>query len=1128
MLYIKAMTLDHFKSFRHANLLFSKGFTAIVGPNGSGKSNICDALLFCLGENSLHRLRASKLEDLITSGEKKTASKAYVKLELSGEENFEIVRGLSTDGKSMYRVNGKRMTRQEAVELLEAHGFYTDERNTIAQGEVGRVIELNAKERRELIDAAAGIKEFEEKKEEALRELDKVNMKISEAQGIFQERFNFLKELEKEKQTAEAYAYMTARLRQLNYSMLIARISMTKSAEEAYEKDIEKLAAEKSEAEAKAQEIANQLEKANAQRQELTKQMNESSKLVGDANIRLQELNNGLAEANAKSDAYAQAIDNAEKEKARLSDEISKISKSISDNEASIERLSLELEQLESQAPEDSGAEIAKLKEKAEKVSGIEESLEAVRESTASISQDLAQHELQIKHIQESIGRLNEQLEEAKAEIAEEKAKEQEASQNAEKLSNEIKEEEEALKALEKRLNELDSKVIELKEQRAISSTTRDNSAIERVERAFGGTDGFYGTVSELCEYNPEYALAVESAAGNRLNYLVVESIEIANKAIQYMKDNKIGRATFIPLAEIRPAAESQIELKPLLSVISYDKKFEKAFRFVFGNTYIVDTLQDAKKAGIGKCRYVTMAGDLVEASGLVSGGTRPQAISTAVILKQIKEASDEIERLMKQRNERNERLFELRKELALNSAQARTLNESIEKLENQASEMQRELDNQGNALKLELNARASINAQLEKQMQKQKELETELATEKELLNEAYAIADTKHASSGLAEIAQAKKEIENRKIRIAELNKENQMLKDKLEEDNKMIEKLEKAEQEARKSVEGLSSARARLEKEKKELEDKIRNSNDETKGIYEKISQLEEESIRLGKQSGEINARIKELDAEIKDTQIKKSQLETRLNDLSAELEAYEKGIEPVQNLTIEEMENEANKINVKIAELGTVNMKAPEIYEQKKKEVDEAQAKLDTLENERRSVLNLIDEVDKKKLATFMATFDQVNKNFAKMYGYVMPGSAELELENKTDPFAGGLEIKITGANAAGKLAALSGGQKALVSLMLLFAIHMYKPASFYIFDEIDSMLDKENSKKLSQLIKQLSSEAQFIVVSHNDSLIINSDTAIGVVKTNGESKAVGVEVNTLNSQQQAATGGENENY
>ncbi|MGC8671740.1 MAG: AAA family ATPase, partial [Candidatus Micrarchaeia archaeon] len=1109
------------------NLLFSKGFTAIVGPNGSGKSNICDALLFCLGENSLHRLRASKLEDLITSGEKKTASKAYVKLELSGEENFEIVRGLSADGKSMYRVNGKRMTRQEAVELLEAHGFYTDERNTIAQGEVGKVIELNAKERRELIDAAAGIKEFEEKKEEALRELDKVNMKISEAQGIFQERFNFLKELEKEKQTAEAYAYMTARLRQLNYSMLIARISMTKSAEEAYEKDIEKLSTEKSEAEAKAQSIAQALEKANAQRQELTKQMNESSKLVGDANSRLQELSNGLAEANAKSDAYAQTIDNAEKEKARLSDEISKISKSISDNEASMERLSLELEQLESQAPEDSGAEIARLREKAEKVSGIEESLEAVRESTAGISQDLAQHELQIKHIQESIEKLNKQLEEAKAEIAAEKAKEQEASKNSETLNKEIGDEEEAIKAIEKRLSELDSKVIEWKEQRALSSS-RDNSAIDRVERAFKNTDGFYGTVSELCEYDPEYALAVEAAAGNRLNYLVVESIEIANKAIQYMKDNKIGRATFIPLAEIRPVAENPTGLKPLLSAINYDKKFEKAFRFVFGNTYIVDTLQDAKKAGIGKCRYVTMSGDLVEASGLVSGGTRPQAVSTAVIERQIKEASDEIERLMKQRTERNEKLFELRKELALNSAQVRTLNESIEKLEKLTGEVQKELDNQSNALKLELNAEASINAQLEKQLQKQKELEDELAKEKELLNEAYAIADTKHASSGLAEIAQAKKEIENRKIRIAELNKENQMLKSKLEEDSKAIERLEKAEQEAKKSMEALNSMRARLEKEKKELEDKIRNSNDETKGIYEKISQLEEESIRLGKQSGEINARIKELDTEIKDTQIKKSQLETRLNDLSAELEAYEKGIEPVQNLTIEEMENEANKINVKIAELGTVNMKAPEIYEQKKKEVDEAQAKLDTLENERRAVLNLIDEVDKKKLATFMATFEQVNKNFSKMYSYVLPGSAELELENKTDPFAGGLEIKITGANAAGKLAALSGGQKALVSLMLLFAIHMYKPASFYIFDEIDSMLDKENSKKLSQLIKQLSSEAQFIVVSHNDSLIINSDTAIGVVKTNGESKAVGVEVNTLSGQQQATVGADNENY
>ncbi len=319
MLYVKALTLDHFKSFKHANLLFSKGFTAIVGPNGSGKSNICDALLFCLGENSLHRLRAAKLEDLITNSTKKGAlTKAYVKMELAGDENVEIVRGVRSDGKSIYKVNGKHMTRQDVVELLSSHGLYADERSTVAQGEIGRITELNAKERRELIDAAAGIKEFEDKKAEALKELDKVNIKISEAQGIFQERLNFLKELEKEKEIAENYVAMTSRLKQLNYSILLARLSATKAAYESYKSEINSLTEQKEKYEAEAARLQEALEKANEERQTLTSKIEEGNKSIGDINVKLQEISERLAEANVHINSYAQDIEANKKELERV------------------------------------------------------------------------------------------------------------------------------------------------------------------------------------------------------------------------------------------------------------------------------------------------------------------------------------------------------------------------------------------------------------------------------------------------------------------------------------------------------------------------------------------------------------------------------------------------------------------------------------------------------------------------------------------------------------------------------------------------------------------------------------------------------------------------------------------
>ena len=206
----------------------------------------------------------------------------------------------------------------------------------------------------------------------------------------------------------------------------------------------------------------------------------------------------------------------------------------------------------------------------------------------------------------------------------------------------------------------------------------------------------------------------------------------------------------------------------------------------------------------------------------------------------------------------------------------------------------------------------------------------------------------------------------------------------------------------------------------------------------------------------------------------------------------------------------------LGVKISELGNVNLKAPEIYEEKRKSVDEANEKVSTLEAERRAIISMMEEIDSKKMSAFVATFNEVNKNFSKLYTYIFPGAAHIEMENMEDMQNGGIEIKIESGKGFKRIGSMSGGERSLISLMLIFSIHMCKPSSIYLFDEIDAALDKENSKKLSQLIKELSKNAQFIVVSHNDSLIFNSDAAIGVVKTEDESKVVGLEVSKVRNE------------
>jgi chromosome segregation protein len=210
---------------------------------------------------------------------------------------------------------------------------------------------------------------------------------------------------------------------------------------------------------------------------------------------------------------------------------------------------------------------------------------------------------------------------------------------------------------------------------------------------------------------------------------------------------------------------------------------------------------------------------------------------------------------------------------------------------------------------------------------------------------------------------------------------------------------------------------------------------------------------------------------------------------------------------------MEAEVNILSSKINDLGNVNLKAPEIYDERKKTVEEASSRVSTLQTEKDAVLRMMEEIDSKKLQTFMDMLNEVNKNFMKLYNYVFPGKAGIVLENDKDPLNSGIHIKITEGKTEKQFMSMSGGERAIISLMLLFSIHMGRKSSLYIFDEVDAALDKENAKKLSTLVKQMSQEAQFIVISHNDSLIVNADTAIGVVKTEGESKAYGVDVSSM---------------
>jgi chromosome segregation protein len=475
---------------------------------------------------------------------------------------------------------------------------------------------------------------------------------------------------------------------------------------------------------------------------------------------------------------------------------------------------------------------------------------------------------------------------------------------------------------------------------------------------------GVYGTVADLIKVPEKYRTAIEVAAGSRLNNIVVDNDETAAYCIKFLKEERIGRATFLPLNKIKPRLfrdKGILDKKGVVDVASrmvkYDTKYMRVMEFVFGNTLIVDGINDARNVGIGKARMVTIDGDLIERSGVMVGGhyirKHPKVIET--------EASKEVESYIKRRDELREELKVLRERVADIEGELKKLGES--------------------------------------------------EPSKELLD---------------------------------------------------------------------LQKTRVASEREISELKDR-------RKRYYEK---------RLKAQSS------------INRLEVEKARLEAEMENAKIEVEQYG-DIEYVDE-TVRSLEKFIAKAEKELKDIGLVNMKAIDEYELFRSQFDEYKKKYEKILEEKRSVLEMIDEIENKRREVFNRTLEKVSSQFSSVFSRMTGGKASLELENPTD-IESGLIIQ---ANPAGKrllsIDAMSGGEKSITALAFIFAIQSHKPAPFYILDEVDAALDKENSKKVAELIKSLAKDEQFIMITHNEQTIKYGDRVYGVTMERGESKILGVEM------------------
>ncbi|MFH1586523.1 MAG: chromosome segregation SMC family protein, partial [Candidatus Diapherotrites archaeon] len=959
MVKISKLILKNFKSFKKAEIPFSNGFTAIVGANASGKSNVLDALLFAFGATSLKLLRASRLTELVHHD----AEEGYAKVtaELSdGDKTISISRIIDRQGKSIVKLDGKRKSLNEVAALLLELGIRPTGHNIVVQGDVTKIIEMTAKERRGIIDEVAGLAEFEEKKEESIKKLDKVDARIKDATLVLNERESYLEGLSAEREAALKF-------------------------------------------------------------NELGKELKSSKATI--INEEFRRIKAEMAGANKKNDAMREEIERRIKEKESLKSEEKELEKKIEGITEKMIHASEKTYSTFGREVEEKKGELRLVKERLERA---EERIVA----SSSRQQELKERQRELLKIKlekkEHLKILTDKMGELKSQIGRISSLVEARSAKVEKKGDKVKSDEERLAAVMDDLGELrkefyskGSKADSLSREIEMKGEERDKllKAVDDLRNRVLRRKELEKKIEKLSSPNPRGLIErndVENGSErNMLGYLKSrrDSLKEAKKSI--------GEAdSFCPICEnvLNEKAKSGLIAKKA-------KEIEEAEKGIVLQEGKISRLLKERKELEARLEEMQKTGYEIKALAPSQG--------------ELEEAESKLKRL---------NLDEMRKEIGfLNSSKA-VLEGKIKKLEAEKKETHD---------RVEAFRKSEENVELGSLIDKQNKLQEA----KGLQENDYARTETELKEGIAREEGAIAKEMES------------------------LLDEFGKLKIEKEKNSGIFSGLSEEIEKRKAEL-DRAENEN----------RLLEEEKGRLGTKLSNLNeklatteAKVEILEKGLNEIAIEQSKNEVRVVDLEQELNEYE-GVKMLKEFTLPELKKRVPEIEREIAALGAINMKALESFDHYRVEVEDMRGKAKKLDEERLAVLNLIDKIEVKKLNIFMDCFNHINRKFNELYYSFFSGEGKLGLSDEENPLEGGLLIQAKYKEDKLKsIDAMSGGEKSLTALAFLFAIQSFEPAPFYILDEVDAALDKENSLKIGRMIKEISGQSQFISITHNDSIV-----------------------------------------
>ncbi len=1182
-MFIKKLELLGFKTFADkTEIEFSEGITAVVGPNGSGKSNISDALLWVLGESNVRNIRGQRATDVIFNGSEKRKAHGLAEVSLTLDNScgtlplefseVTVTRRAFRSGEGEYFINKTRCRLKDIYELFLDTGIGREAYSFVTQGEIDAVLSAKPEDRRELFEEAAGIKKYRYRREEALRKLDRTEANLRRVCDIMAEIGGQLEPLAQQAEAAKRFNELQSRLWDIEIGLLIRDLRRhTQSLN-----DIRDL---KVSAAAKLEQFDRQLAELDAAKEQHSAALAKLEEEVDDARRVEQTLSSNLQRLESKAALIGERLNSAQSARDQADGEITVLERKIDETRERIRRLeaeesaSAEAEEQVRQAVEGRAATLEELDRRFEEASRVVNDQKA---SYLELAKELAAKRNALQNSRERVTELEAALAKYEQEIAgleaqrlEAESQRDDASAQAAGLEERIREAAGEISRLSDERSRMQKEAAELRARSAelARETAGRSSRLATLKEMAEAHEGFYegvrsvmaaqkakrlaghfAVVADVITVPKGYETAVETALGASVQDVISDSISSAKQAIAFLKDNRAGRATFLPLDGMRSSdrdVRGKMDRRAgalgiAADLVTYDRRYDPAIRSLLGRTVVADNIDNAvalSRQLSGWSKIVTLDGELIMPSGAMTGGTMKGKGPGLLSRKQeIDSLTREIADLEKRGSKVQAELKQVEASIEQTAASARQAEESLGSLRVSLAEQRRredfsakEVERVSRQLQTVVGERDEASSLRDRESADIARLQEDLRTAgQENTDLDRKVADIEQDMEGL----QKRRSIEREELmrlnaELAGCIERTSALRNSLEESRNSLDELTSAMSSRHSQVNGISVDVMSLLTERDTLESECEKQRELAQAAQGRLSELVSRRSEEMKKGSELDAQIREvggqrnqLSSDAHDAEVREARLEVQVSQATERLLTeyeltYEQAMEwPEEDIEVERgAATEVARLRKEIKEMGPVNTGAIQEFDRIKERWDFLTEQRTDLESARAQINTAIAEIDANTRGMFMETFTRVSENFDRMFTRLFGGgTTRVTLTDPSDLLETGIDVAV---QPPGKkmqdMALLSGGERALTASALIFALLMARPSPFVVMDEVDAPLDESNVERFAEVLKEFASNSQFIVVTHNRATMEAADSLYGVtMQEPGISKLISVKL------------------